>query len=261
MLLHWFYELNLDTLYPLVIAAIAGAAELGSWLGRRNRQGDGPGDDIGTLTGAALGLLALLLAFSFSIGLARYDARRDFVVQEANAIGTTVNFGMMLPQPQREQVAALLRDYTKVRIGLGVPYDLAKEDRDVARSLELQAQLWQIANAITAADPQSLPAYRFVATLNEMTNIHESRLNALRYHVPDEVMALLILVAMVALGFTGYHSALTGARHRLPTLIMALTVGFLIMLVIDLDRPSRGLILVPTQALADALAGIPAPNK
>jgi hypothetical protein len=59
---------------------------------------------------------------------------------------------------------------------------------------------------VTTAAPQSLPAYRFVASLNEMNNIHESRLTALRYHVPGAVTALLIAVAMVATGFTGYHA-------------------------------------------------------
>ena len=184
------------------------------------------------MAGAALGLLALLLAFSFSLSLSRYEARRNWVLEEANAIGSTANFALMLPGPAQKPILSLLRDYTAVRIGLGVPYDPAKLARDVARSVELQNQLWQQAVTVTTTAPQSLPAYRFVASLNEMNNIHESRLTALRYHAPGAVMFLLIVVAMVATGFTGYHAGARGSRGRVATLIMSLTIVVVIMMVL-----------------------------
>ena len=180
----WFYDLDAAFLYPAIAVLIAGAGELGNFVGRRFRKTRTEGSDIGTLTGASLGLLALLLAFSFSIALSRYDARRDMVLEEANAIGSTANFALMLPEASQEPILILLRAYTAVRIGLGVPFDPPKMERDVARSLALQSQLWQHAVAITQAAPQSLPAYRFVASLNEMNNIHERRLTVLRNHVP-----------------------------------------------------------------------------
>jgi len=186
----WFYDLDAAFLYPAVAVLIAGSGELGNLIGRRFRISHTEGGDIGTLTGAALGLLALLLAFSFSIALSRYDARRDMVLEEANAIGSTANFALMLPNDSQGPILSLLRDYTSVRIGLGVPFDAAKMERDVARSLALQSQLWQQAVTVTRASPQSLPAYRFVASLNEINNIHERRLTVLRNHVPAEVMLM-----------------------------------------------------------------------
>ena len=207
--------------------------------------------------GAALGLLALLLAFSFSIAVSRYDSRRAVVLDEANAIGSTANFALMLPQPAQPPILNLLRNYTAVRIGLGIPYSPAKLERDIEKSADLLDRLWQQAVAVTAAAPQSLPAYRFVASLNEVNNIGEKRLVALRYHVPAAVMVVLIAVAMVAMGFTGYHAALGGGGRRTAVLLMSVTVSVLIMLIIDLDRPSRGLIEVPVQPLIDAARGIP----
>lgn len=126
------YQSDLLVLYPVTLILIAGAAEFGGWIGQRSRRGATDGADISTLTGAALGLLALLLAFSFFLSLLRYDARRSQVLEEANAIGSTANFAMMLPEPAREPILSLLRDYTAVRIGLGVPYDPAKFQRDIA---------------------------------------------------------------------------------------------------------------------------------
>jgi hypothetical protein len=256
MSFEWLYDLTLLVLYPTTILLIAGAAELGTRIGLRSRKAETAGADIGTLTGAALGLLALLLAFSFSIALSRYDTRRTLVLEEANAIGSTANFALMLPEPAQAPILGLLREYTAARIALGVPFSPSKMAQDVARSLDLQARLWQQAIAVTAAAPQSLPAYRFVASLNEMNNIHERRLTALRYHVPVEVMFVLLGVAMVAMGFTGYHAGVTGARRRLANLIMSVTVAVLILLVADLDRPHRGLIQVPVEPLIDAAHGI-----
>ena len=257
MALELLNDLTLAVLCPVTIVLIAGAAEIGNRIGLRSHRAESDAPDVGTLTGAALGLLALLLAFSFSIALSRYDARRTLVLEEANAIGSTANFALMLPEAAQPSILRLLRDYTGVRIGLGVPYDPAKLQRDLARSLELQTQLWRQAVAVSTAAPQSLPAYRFVASLNEMNNIHERRVTALRYKVPSAVLLMLIGVAMVAMGFTGYNAGVIGARRRAATTIMSLTVAVLILLVIDLDRPARGLIQVPVQPLIDAAGSIP----
>ncbi len=257
MIFEKLYQLDLTILYPLVIIMLAAAAELGHQIGWRSRRKESEHADLGTLTGAALGLLALLLAFSFSIALSRYDVRRNMVLEEANAIGSTANFALMLPAPAQQPIMDLLREYTAVRVGLGIPFDPPKLERDVARSLDLQARLWQQAVTVTAAAPQSLPAYRFVASLNEMNNIHERRLTALRYHVPAAVEFTLAGIALVAMGFAGYNAGVTGTRRYFPTLIMAVTVGVLIVMVMDLDRPSRGLIQVPVQPLVDAAQSIP----
>src|ERR1700761_8668482 len=77
----WLYEADFAVLYPLTIVLITGAAEVGAWIGWRSRSAVDDAPDIATLTGAALGLLALLLAFSFSLGLSRYEARRNWVLQ------------------------------------------------------------------------------------------------------------------------------------------------------------------------------------
>jgi hypothetical protein len=251
------YELDLLILFPVTIIVMAGSAELGAWIRRRFGASAAGATDFGTMTGAALGLLALLLAFSFSLALSRYDARRTLVLEEANAIGSTANFALMLPQPAQASILALLRDYAAVRIGLGVPFDPEKLERDVDRSLELQNSLWQQAVAVTAAAPQSLPAYRFAGSLNEINNIHESRLTALRYHVPGAVMFMLVAVAVVAMVFSGYQMGLAVGQGRPAALVMSITVALVIMLVADLDRPARGMVLVPVQALVDAARGIP----
>lgn len=179
------------------------------------------------------------------------------VLEEANAIGSTANFALMLAEPAQKTTLGQLREYASLRAGLGIPYDPETFNRDIARSLELQSLLWQQAVSVSATAPQSLPAYRFVGSLNEVNNIHERRLTALRYHVPTEVMLMLLGVAMMAMGFTGYNAGVTSTHRRWPNLLMSVTVAVLIMVVVDLDRPYRGLIQVPNEALVDAVQGMP----
>jgi hypothetical protein len=256
-MLDWFYDSGLTILYPVIIILIMGATELGARIGWRRRRDAAERAEISTLTGASLGLLALLLGFSFSLALSRYDVRRALVLEEANAIGSTANFALMLPASAQQPILGLLRDYTAVRIGLGVPFDPAKFQRDIARSVDIQTRLWQQAAAITAEAPQSLPTHRFVVSLNEMNNIHERRVTALRYRVPGAVTFTLIGVAMMAMGITGYHAGMIESQRHMATQIMSLTVAVVILLIVDLDRPARGLVQVPVQALLDAEQGIP----
>jgi hypothetical protein len=251
------FEINLAVLYPAIIILIAAAGEFGHRIGLRLRRLAPARPDLGVLTGAALGLLALLLSFSFSIAMSRFDARRTMVLEEANAISSTANFALMLPQPAQGTILALLRDYAAVRIDLGIPSGQSNLEQDTRRSLDLQAQLWRQAVAVTDAAPQSLPAYRFVASLNEMNNIHERRITALRYNIPVPVVVMLMTVAIVAMGFAGCNAGITGAQRLLPLLVMSVTAAVLIVLVVDLDSPNHGLIQVPVQALVDAEHSLP----
>jgi hypothetical protein len=255
--LAWLSGMDIYILYPVTVVLIEASAELGNWIGLRFHTAKAENADVGTLATATLGLLALLVAFSISMAESRYDERRNIVLQEANAIGSTANFALMLPEPAQQPILRLLRDYAAIRIELGVPYDPAKLQQDIARSLDIQSRLWQQAVTVTAGNPQSLPAYRFVASLNEMNNIHESRLTTLRNTVPLAVHCMLVGTAMVAMGFTGFNAGTFGTRRRPTTMLMSLMIAMLIMLVVDLDRPERGLIQVSDQALVDAAAGIP----
>ena len=251
-------SISLTALGIALIVAIVAAAEIGILIGRRLSVAS-PDEDAGSVANAVLGLLALLIAFTYAMALARYDARRQVVLEEANAIGSTANFALMLPQADQPPILELLRKYTKVRLDLGVPYDEGKLTQDVAKSTALLGQLWQQAVAITAAAPQSLPVYRYVGSLNETNNIAEKRITALRNHVPVIIVIMLSGTALIAMGFAGYSAGLNRVNRQVPMVIMSALLAFLIVMTQDLARPDRGAIEVSTQALMDALAGIPQP--
>jgi hypothetical protein len=252
----WFYELNFFVLYPLTIIVLISAGEIGIYLGRRRPSES----EFGTPTGAALGLLALLLAFSVSLSVGRFDDRRRHVLEEADAISSTANFALMLPQQSQAAILPLLHEYVTVRIGLGIPYDPIKFDRDVARSVEIETALWTEAIKVVAIS-DTPRTNRFVNALNQMSSLHERRVTALRYHVPGIVTAILVGIAMTAMGFSGFHAGTSsGGRHVVVTL-MALMVAIVLMLIVDLDRPARGMIRVSTQPLLDAAQNMPTVNR
>jgi hypothetical protein len=250
------YGLPIAVLLVAASLLMLGFSELANWMGLRWRTERPEAGDAATLAGASLGILALLLAFSFSIALARYDARRAAVLDEANAIGSAANFALTLPRRSQRPIVALLRQYAAVRVGLGRPYDPSKLNRDVVESAKIQERLWQRAVAVTDAAPQSLQSYRFVNAVNDLNNVAERRITTLRVRIPLEVVIMLFGTSLVAMGFVGFHAGLSGKGRILSRVLMAVTIAALIMLIVDLDRPSRGLISVSVQPLVDALQGI-----
>src|SRR5262245_64231963 len=120
---------NATILYPIVMILFVGSSVLGFRFGVRVRGKEKP-EDMTTLTASALGLLALLLAFSLSHALSRYETRRSLIVDEANAIESTAHLAAMLPVQVQPAILSVLREYVAVRTGLGRPYNPAKLERD-----------------------------------------------------------------------------------------------------------------------------------
>ncbi|HBK04399.1 MAG TPA: hypothetical protein DDZ81_00905 [Acetobacteraceae bacterium] len=238
--------------YVATTLILVAASEAGRFLGMRwaRRQPDARAPELTSLEGAGLGLLALLIGFTFAMALNRFDTRLKGVLEEANAISTTELRARLLPEPQATEARKLLGDYAKVRIDLiRGPGDSASLDRAVHRSTELQAELWRSAVAASAADPRSVSTGLFVNSLNEMIDLQEIRLAAGRNRVPPAVLLLLDGVAIVAIGLSSYVGGLAGRWGRIPHTILALMIGIVIAMVADIDRSRSGLITVSQQTM------------
>ena len=234
-----------------------GASEIGRLLGLR-ATGRG-GDDVSTLEGAVLGLLALMIGFTFAMALSRFEARREAVVNEANAIGTTALRARLLPAPHGTEVLKLLREYAQLRLDVtqqaASPIEL---NAAVARSNEIQEAIWRHAMAVAAKDTGMVPTGLFTQTLNEMIDNHGKRVAAMRARVPSIVLLALYAMAIVASAFAGYANGLMARRLRPPVYVMAVLVSGIILLIQDLDRPGTGFIEVSQQPMIDAAANIAA---
>jgi len=112
------YQINFWVRYAAAVLIVVAAAEFGRWLGLswRRRRSDALTAELLTLEGAALGLVALIIGFTFSMALTRFDARSKGVVDEANIIATTASRARALPEPHAAEVRKLLNDYVQVRV-------------------------------------------------------------------------------------------------------------------------------------------------
>jgi len=203
--------------------------------------------------------MALIVGFTFVMALTRFEARRDAVLAEANAIGTTALRARLLPEPHRHEVLSLLRDYVKIRLDI-TQRPATREDLAAAieKSNALQEKLWQHAMAMAATDSAMVPTGVFIQTLNEMIDDQAKRLAVIRNRVPNIVQLALFGIAIVAGGFAGYATALEVRHSRLPVYVMGVLVAAVILLILDLDRPGAGFIEVSQQPMIDTAASIAA---
>jgi len=148
-------------LLPLVLASlivILVASELGRWTGAHAHAR--AGGQVTTLESAIFGLLALMIGFTFSVALSRFEARRHAVLSEANAIGTMALRVRLLPAPHEAEMLRLLRDYIRVRLRFARHFPTSAElEGAIAKSNELHEALWQHAMAGIAKEQLSVPAY------------------------------------------------------------------------------------------------------
>jgi hypothetical protein len=249
------YNYSLLTLFLIGLTAVLISTEIGRRLGLA--VGKRGGDKIGTLEASLLGLLALMVGFTFAMALARFDSRRDAVLNEANAIGTTALRARMLPQPYKKEILELLRAYVKIRLDITQrPVSNVELKAAVDRSNALQEALWQQAMAALTKDNAMAPTGLFVQALNEMIDDQGKRVAAVRNHVPDIVVLALFGVAAIGCAFSGYASGLDKQRTAFPVYLVAFLVSCVIVLILDLDRPSVGFIEVSQQPMIDAAASI-----
>jgi Protein of unknown function (DUF4239) len=248
-------QYGLLTIFLVSVAVVLAVSELGRWLGVR--VGDREGENIRTLESAVLGLLALMIGFTFAMALSRFEARREAVLSEANAIGTAALRARLLPSPHSAEAQKLLREYVQIKLDLtrSVPSP-AQLNSALARSNQIQEALWQQAMIAAAKDNEMVPTGLFIQTLNEMIDNQAKRLAAYTSHVPNIVFLALYGVTAVASAFAGFAAGLGNRSSRLPVYLMGMLVCAMILLIEDLDRPGAGFITVSQQPMLDTAASI-----
>jgi hypothetical protein len=250
--------------YVLVVAAFYLVFEVGFRYGRRRR----PHTDAekkaltATLVTALLALMSFLLANSFSIAASRFGDRKALVLDEANTVGTAWLRADFLPAPQRANVRRLLADYLEMRI-VAVEQDEDLPDA-IARAGAMHGALWAEAVTAAQAEPRSLPVALFVQALNDVIELHRSRVTvALRYRVPPLMLRTLFLIALMAVGTMGVHFGLGGTRNLPVMLGLLIAFGSILLILVELDRPARRVFRVDMRPLVETLdwmrRGAPSP--
>jgi hypothetical protein len=225
------------------------AIEVGRWLGRlRARAGDleADGAHIGAIQGALLGLLGLLLGFSFSGASSRFVERQQLLVSEANAIGTADLRADLLPEPSRGELRALLADYVDRRKVLQGTFG-DDQDQVIEELAGLQRRMWSAALRGVESNPAA--AVVVLPSCNDVFDELGANLAAVRRHLPLPMLLLLVASGMLTLGAVGFGRGIGNARTPWLERCFALLVAATLWMTIDLDYPRVGLIRMDDQAL------------
>ena len=191
------------------------------------------------------------------MSLQRFDARSDAVVDEANAIGTAYLRAQLLPAPLRKDVQALLRDYLDLRVqGSSISMVHDEHASRMEQAAAAQTALWGYARRSAEMEPNPVTSGLFVQSLNELIDSFGRRDAAVSRHVPEVVLLLLYGTFLIASVILGYACGVGGQRPSMVTYSMVALIVALVFVIIDLDRPRRGLIEVSQKSLLDLQAAI-----
>jgi hypothetical protein len=246
--------------HPLITLVLAFVLQVvASWVGDllrryKARQVDAEKDDFGIVLPASLTLLALIVGFAFSMAVGRYDLRKNYEEEEANAIGTEYVRAALLPDTQGAHVRELLKQYTDLRIQFYQLRNLSKIEQISAQTSDLQNGLWSAVVGPVAQQPTP-PMALVMSGMNDVLNTQGYTQAAFWNRVPVGAWLLLTFVAMVCNFLLGYTRE-RASRVTLLTLPFILAIPF--FLIADIDSPHAGLIHVVPQnliALSHSLPG------
>lgn len=197
--------------------------------------------DVKTINGMLIGLLGLLLAFTFSMANSRFDDRRHYVIEESNIIGTTILRTDMYPDSVRKLLRSALSDYVERRIAY---YEAGLDEEKVAAEYQagqaLSAKVWRIAAEYAKKDDVTTRTSQLIPSINEMIDITSTRLAAGLGTIPDSIMYFLFAVCACVAFLLGYDH--NGKFDWIIVLGLAVTLSATIFTIVDLDRPRSGLI-------------------
>jgi hypothetical protein len=231
------------------------AAQIGAALRRRRSMKDDERDDFGVVQAATLTLLGLIIGFSFSMAISRYDLRKTYEEAEANAIGTEYVRAGLLPAGDATTVRAQLRKYLDLRIAFyrtrnGL--ELQQIDSDTA---QLQTAMWSAVQVPAMAQPTAVSALA-VAGMNDVLNSQGYTQAAWWNRIPTSAWNLMIAIALCCNVLVGY-----GARSAKATsgllVVLPLIVSISFLLIADIDSPRSGFIHVNPQNLVSLDQSLP----
>ena len=241
--------MNIAVVALSVFVGLLVCLEIGYRVGaRRVQTTPNAHEGFGALEAAVFGIFGLLLSLSFFGSASRLDARRQLIIQEANAIGAAYNRIDLLPQEEQPGLRRLFRDYLDLRVQISqTPEDeiLEHQLRNSARS---QREIWSRATIASNKDPSG-GARLLLPAINEMVSVANAKTITVQTHTPELVLAFLIGATLLSGLVAGFGMA-RGARNWLSIFVYAALVASTLYVMMDMEYPRRGFIRIGAADLA-----------
>lgn len=244
---------------PLVVFALSALAlwvsvQIGSLTAKKLRPvRDDERDDLELITNASLTLLALIIGFSFSMAVSRYDQRKNYEEEEANAIGTEYVRADLLPADEASRVRQLLAQYLDQRLLFYTVRDARQLEQVDSETARLQTEMWFTVQSVANVRPNA-PVTLVVAGMNDVLNRQGYTQAAWWNRIPVGVWILMVALAVCCNLLIGYGS------HRNSSLlftILPFVVAVAFLLIADIDSPRTGVIRVHPQDLISLSRSLP----
>ena len=223
------------------------SAQMGAYLRRRRPLKDDERNDFNIVEAATLTLLGLIIGFSFSMAITRYDLRKNYEEAEANAIGTEYVRAGLLPAADAAGVRAQLRKYLEMRVLFYRTRDQRELQQINADTAQLQREMWSAVHVPAVAQPSPVIALA-VAGMNDVLNSQGYTQAAWWNRIPVSAWGLMIMIAVFCNLLVGYGARSAGVNSGL-LFIVPLVVSISFFLIADIDSPRGGLIHVVPQNL------------
>jgi len=197
--------------------------------------------DLGAINGTLLGLLALLLAFTFSMSNTRFDTRRALVIEEANAIGTAILRTDIYPDSMRQVLRSHLKKYVEARIEF---YQVGMDKHEIVETYrkagEISSEIWSLAARYARSNNITTRTSELIPALNAMIDITTTRRAAGESTIPDPIMYFLFALCLCSAFLLGYDHK--NKFDRIVVFGFAFMLSVTVFMIIDLDRPRSGII-------------------
>lgn len=202
-----------------------------------------PDTDNSTLLSSLLALLGLLLAFTFGMSGSRYDERRGYMIDESNCIGTAILRSDLYPATIAKEFKADFKKYLETRIEF---FEAGRnEDRiqtSIKNSTDISNSLWKRASSYSFSDSNRVASMLMVPSLNDMFDSASTVNEAFNVTVPDSIVLLLLVFSIVSSFFIGYNCGIKKVFDKLLVIGFCILTCVVIYIILDLDRPRRGMI-------------------
>jgi hypothetical protein len=215
----------------------------GLWRARHRPAQDRDLAGIGTITAGMLGLLAFTLSLTINIAQNRFELRRSFIMQDANAIEAAWLRSKLISSEEGPTITALIEAFGKVQLAYVTADTFDVEPGLIVQKDTLQRQIWQLVQTV-ARNQASTTTSALVATVIDMFNSAQTERFAFESRVPANMSWMLMAGSLLAIGAMGYHFGASGSRHTvLTSLLLVMWAGGMV-LIADLNRPRIGAIRV-----------------
>lgn len=235
---------------------LCGSLELGFRLARQRRTEDEKeGSDF--LASATLGLLALLLGFTFSLALERHEDRRALVIAEANALNSSWLRIQAIDEADRDRIIAPFREYAQTRLQWSLSSDEGEGSSALyALGVSHQAEVWQSVVAALSNGEAVMDAQLMLGALNESFGIAAEREVKRQAHLPMSMLFMLMLFMLFSTVLVGWRLGEVGRRLIVPTGLTAFLLTLAVVVTLDLDLSRSGTITVSQKPMEKVVGAI-----